>query len=193
LAFTDLGGRRNRSGLAGIDLSVLHNLNVETKTLPALGLVGEVLVPAGGLGPDKAYPSVKAIATRTYHGARIHLNGQYTFGSAPADASSALGSVASPEIGPGAVEISRWFGGIAVDRTFPLSSMLITSEVYAQKPLQSADNVEWNAGAGVRYQLSPTFSLDGGLGKRLTGANQSWLITFGFARAFAIPWLMPGR
>jgi hypothetical protein len=193
LAFTDLGGTRKRSGLAGIDVSVLHNLNVETKTLPAFGLLGEVLVPAGGLGPDKAYPSVKAIATRTYHWARIHLNGQYTFGSAPAEASAALGADASAGIGPGVVELSRWFGGIAVDRTFPLRSMLVTGEVYAQQPLRSAEDVEWNAGVGIRYQLNPKFSLDGGLGKRLTGANQSWFVTFGLARAFAVPWLMPGR
>ena len=193
LAFTDLGGTRERSGLAGIDVSVLHNLNVETKTLPAFGLLGEVLVPAGGLGPDKAYPSVKAIATRTYHWARIHLNGQYTFGSAPAETSSALGADASAGIGPGVVELSRWFGGIAVDRTLPLRSMLVTGEVYAQQPLRSAEDVEWNAGVGIRYQLNPKFSLDGGLGKRLTGANQSWFVTFGLARAFAVPWLMPGR
>jgi hypothetical protein len=193
LAFTDLGGTRERSGLAGIDVSVLHNLNVETKTLPAFGLLGEVRVPAGGLAPDKAYSSVKAIATRTYHWARIHLNGQYTFGSAPAEASSTLGADASAGIGSGVVELSRWVGGIAVDRTFPLRSMLVTGEVYAQQPLRSAEGVEWNAGVGVRYQLNPKFSLDGGLGKRLTGANQSWFVTFGIARAFAVPWLMPER
>ena len=193
LAYTDLGAAGRRSGLAGIDVSVLHNLNVETKTLPAFGLLGELLVPAGELGPDKAYPSVKAIVTRTYGWARFHLNGQYTFGSAPDEVASPLGSTTSAGVGPGVVELSRWFGGIAVDRTLPLRSMLVTGEVYAEQPLQSAENVDWNAGIGVRYQLSPKFSVDGGLGKRLTGANQSWFVTFGLARNFAVPWLMPGR
>ena len=188
-ALTDLGAAGKRSGLAGIDVSVLHNLNAETTTLPAFGLVGEVLLPVGGLGPDKAYPSVKAIATRTYRWARFHLNGQYTIGSAPAATGSALDTTA----GSGVVELSRWFGGLAVDRTLPLRSMLVTGEVYAQQPLQADEDVEWNAGAGVRYQLSPTFALDAGLGKRLTGDDQAWFITFGLARAFAVPWLMRGH
>ena len=193
LAYTDLGGSGKRAGLAGIDVSVLHNLNIESRTLPAFGLLGEVLVPAGGLGPDKTYPSVKAIATRTYRWARFHVNGQYTFGSAAdgTDATSAGGSAAN--IGPGAVELSRWLAGAAVDRTFPLRSMLLTGEVFARQPIESDEKVEWNAGAGIRYQLTPTFSLDGGAGKRLTGEDQSWYITFGLARAFAIRSLMPAR
>jgi hypothetical protein len=65
--------------------------------------------------------------------------------------------------------------------------------VYAEQPIHSSEDVAWNAGAGVRYQLSPTFSLDAGLGKRLTGDDQSWFVTFGLARAFAIRGLMPGR
>jgi len=192
LAFTDLGGARKRAGLAGIDAAVLHNLNAETTTLPALGLAGEVLVPAGGLGPDKAYPSVKAIATRTYRWARLHLNGQYTFGSARRRV-DATGTAAPEALGSGVVELSRWFAGVAVDRTFPLSSLLVTGEVYAEQPIQPNEDVAWNAGAGVRYQLSPTFSLDAGLGRRLTGDDQSWFVTFGLARAFALPGLLPGR
>jgi hypothetical protein len=192
LVLTDLGAAGKRSGLAGIDISMLHNLNVETRTLPAFGLAGEVLVPAGGLGPDKAYASAKAIATRTFGWARFHLNGQYTFGSSPAKDDGALGSASSAAVGAGAVELSRWIGGVAVDRTFPLRSLLIAGEVFAQQPLASREDVEWNAAAGVRYQLSPTFSLDAGIGKRLTGDDQAWFVTFGLARAFAVSWLMPG-
>lgn len=189
LAYADLGGGRKRSGLAGIDVSLLHNLNVETRTLPALGIVAEVLAPVGGLGPDRAYASTKGILTRTYSWARFHLNGQYTFGSAPPPSDGGEAATA----GPGAVELSRWLAGLAVDRTFPLNSMLITGEVFARQPIHDDEDVEWNVGGGVRYQLDPHFALDAGLGKRLTGGDRSWFVTFGLARAFAIRGLMPGR
>ena len=192
LAYTDLGSSGKRAGLAGIDISVLHNLNIESRTLPAFGLLGEVLVPAGGLAPDRAYPSLKSIATRTYGWARFHVNGQYTFGSTP-EGTAAANNVTAANIGPGAVELSRWLAGAAIDRTFPLRSMLVTGEVYARQPIESGEDVQWNAGAGIRYQLTPTFSLDGGAGKRLTGEDQSWYVTFGLARAFAIRSLMPSR
>ncbi|MEJ7810246.1 MAG: hypothetical protein WKG32_07475 [Gemmatimonadaceae bacterium] len=196
-AYADVGAGRKRSGLAGLDISVLHNLNVETRTLPAFGVVAEVLAPVGRLAPDKAYASAKGIVTRTFRWARVHLNGQYTFGDTPAGVSNQNGTGSggsastAPTAGPGAVELSRWLGGVAVDRTFPLRAMLVTGEVYARQPIHEGENMQWNAGAGVRYQLSPQFAVDAGLGKRLTGDDQSWFVTFGLSRAFAIRALMP--
>ena len=83
LAFIEQGSQR-RSGLAGLDLSAMHNFNVETEGLPAFGLRGDVLVPVGNLAPDRVYSSLTGMATRTYRWARFHVNGQYTFGAAPA-------------------------------------------------------------------------------------------------------------
>jgi len=186
LVYADLGASRRRVGLAGVEFSLLHNLNVETRTLPAFGLAGDVLTPVGSLGPEKAYFSAKAIATRTLGWARFHVNGQYTFGSAPTSTSGSVSDEA-----PNVVELSRWLGGLAVDKTFPLKSMLITGEVFARQPIHSDESTEWNAGAGVRYQINPYFALDAGLGKRLTGQDQSWFVTFGLARAFAVRALMP--
>ncbi len=183
LAFMDVGAGQRRSGIAGVDISVLHNLNVETQTFPAFGLVGEVLIPAGSLGPDRTYASAKGIATRTYQWARFHVNAEYTFGTATSTASTS----------GAAAEVARWLVGMAVDRTYPLKSMLVAAEVYARQPIHPDDDIEWNAGGGVRYQLSPEFSLDAGVGRRLTGPEQSWTLTFGLARAFAVRALMPGR
>jgi hypothetical protein len=182
--YMDLGASRRRAGLAGVEVSLLHNLNVETRTVPAFGLVGDVLTPVGGLGRDKAYASAKAIATRTLGWARFHVNGQYTFGSAP----DAAGTSSS---GTGEVELSRWLAGIAVDKTYPLKAMLITGEVFARQPIHADEDLEWNAGAGIRYQINPHFAVDAGLGKRLTGSDRTWFVTFGLARAFAIRALMP--
>ena len=182
LSYVDVGGSR-KAGLAGVELSVLHNLNIETSTLPALGIVGDVLFPAGPFGPEDAVMSAKAIATRTMRWARFHVNGSYTFGS------EYSGGETSSD--PGRVELTRWLAGLAVDKTFPLRSMLIGAEVFAAKPLLDDESVAWNTAAGIRYQLTPYFNIDGGIGKRLTGDERSWFATFGLSRAFAIRSLFP--
>lgn len=182
LSYVDVSGSR-KTGLAGIELSVLHNLNTETSTLPAFGIVGDVLLPGGHFGPEDAVMSAKAIATRTMRWARFHVNGSYTFGSEY--------SGGETNSGAGRVELNRWLAGLAIDKTFPLRSMLIGAEVFAAKPLLDEESVAWNTAAGIRYQLTPYFNIDGGIGKRLTGDERSWFATFGLSRAFAIRSLFP--
>lgn len=193
LAYADLG-RQHRSGIAGLDVSIFHNLNVETTTWPALALRADVLAPVGNLAADRAYGTFTAIATRTYGWARFHVNGQYTAGAAPSarEAAATFGTLA----GPGAVEISRWLAGVAIDKTYPLQSLLVTAEFYGREPIVAADvekRVEYTTGAGVRYQLGPKLALDGGAGRRLNGDEQGWYVTFGTAYAFGLASLMPGR
>lgn len=91
-------------------------------------------------------------------------------------------------VGPQIVELSRWLGGVAVDRTFPLRSMLLTGEIYAQAGLDEDARTEWNATVGSRYQLSPRWALDAGIGRRLNGADRVWSLTVGGAVAFGLPW-----
>lgn len=178
LVYTDHGLGERSTGLAGIEIAALHNLNVETM-IPALALGAEVLLPVGGLGPERAYPSVKGIVTKTFPAARFHLNGQYTFGD---------DIVLDPAEGAhGAGELSRWMGGIAVDHTLPLRSLLLTAEVVARQPLIEASELEWNTAAGARYQWSPRVAVDGGAGYRLTGDN-GWFATFGAALSIGMPW-----
>lgn len=187
LVYTDVAGVRT-NGLAGIDLSAFHSFNVETETFPALALRADVLAPVGNLAPDKAYPSVTGLMTRTFSWIRLHANGQYTFGSAPAAASSPgvrWGGAARPDV-------SRWLAGVAVDKTYPLKSMLLTAEFYARGPFESSEDMEYNAGTGIRYQWSPTLALDVGVGRRLSGDNPAWYVTFGSAYAFAVTSLIPG-
>ena len=174
-AFIDHGDERT-SGLSGVHLSAFHNLNAET-SIPALALSASVLLPVGALAPEEPYTSMKAIVTRTLTWARFHLNGEYTLGSR-LDAGS----------DPGAGELSRWTGGLAVDRTFPLRAMLAGAELYAREPLHAGAEVEWNAGVGIRYQLDPRFNMDGGIGRRLSGDDRGWYITFGTAYAVGLPW-----
>ncbi|MEO8564506.1 MAG: hypothetical protein ABI601_20700 [bacterium] len=188
LAFREQG-TRHAGGLAGVDVSAMHNFNMETEGLPALAVRGDVLAPVGNLAPDRAYTSLTAIATRTYRWSRIHVNGQYTFGAA----TNAVGSTeTSTPREPKALELSRWLVGAAIDKAFPLSSTLITAELYGRKPLDSSVGVEYTLGAGTRLQLSPTLALDGGLGRRLNGVSQGWYLTFGSAYAFGVRSLFPG-
>lgn len=188
LAYSELGANSGRGGIAGLDLSLLHNLNAETRTLPALGLRADILFPVGSLGPDRTYASLKGIATRTFRWSRIHLNGQYTFGSNMQTTSGNVIIAGSP----GAVEVSRWLAGVAVDKTYPLSATLVTADFYVRQPILDVVGVDYNLGAGIRHQVSPKWAIDGGIGRRLNGQDQGWFATFGTAYAFAVPSLMPG-
>ena len=188
LAYTDFGGNRSRSGVAGLDLSLFHNLNVETGTLPALALRADVLFPVGALGPDRTYASLKGIATRTYSVARFHVNGQYTFGSRQDEQPTQLLSVSGSA---GGVEVSRWLAGIAVDKTFPLRAILVTADFFARQPIVEEDALDYNVGTGIRYQVTPKWAIDGGLGRRMNGPGQGWFATFGTAYAFGLSSFMP--
>ncbi len=174
-----IAGRR-QTALAGIDASVLYNLNAETR-LPALALVADVLLPVGALAPGKAYPSFKAIATKTFSRARFHVNGQVTVGDAPVATAGSNSTAAS-------AELSRWLVGVAVDRTLPLRSLLLTAELVTSQPLDDTQRTVWDVAGGARYQLSPRLAVDGGGGYRLTGADGGWFLTAGAAMSLGLPW-----
>ena len=88
-------------------------------------------------------------------------------------------------------ELSRWMAGVAVDKTFPLQAMLLIGDVYVERPLLEGDDLQWTVEAGTRYQLNPFFALDAGVGRRVTGGDQGWFLTFGAARVFAVRSLIP--
>ena len=172
IAFIDVAGAR-RAGVAGLHLSMLHNLNVET-SVPALGVVASAALPVGGLAGEETYVSLKGIATRTLSWMRFHANAEYTFGAAD-------------ESG-GVSEASRWSAGLSADKTFPLRSLLLGAEIVAEQPLHDDEKVELSGAFGTRYQLTPRWAVDAGVGKRFTGPSQSWFITVGSAYAFGLPW-----
>ncbi len=176
-----LPGAGQINGLAGVHLSLMHQLNVETR-IPAFAVRGEVLLPAGPLGPDKAYPSVTGIVTRTlpqFGALRVHGNASVTFGSAP-DATSGVPT------GPVAEDVPRWLAGVSVDRAFPLKFSLLAMELVARQSMIESDPVSWSAAAGVRHQFSPRIVMDLGVGRQFTGVDQHWSITFGSAVALGL-------
>jgi len=195
IAFTtsDLGARR--SGMAGLELSLMHNLNVETRTLPALGLRADLLAPVGPLAPARTYATFTGMLTRTFRPMRIHLNGQITAGAEPKVGTSRplLDFVRTEDPTANAEGLSRWLAGVAVDKTFPLRSVLLTAEFLARQPLvRATDDMELVAGAGMRMQVSPTLALDVGFGRRVDSSDGPWYVTFGTAYSFGLSALMPG-
>ena len=168
-------GTGRRGGVGAVHVSLLHALNVETLGMPAIAMSAAAAIPAGSLGPRQAYGTLGVLTTRTMGFGRIHLNADATVGPDPEDADSR----------PGLDDLTRWSAGVAVDRTFPLRSLLIGAEVVAGQPIHSDSDVQWRAGAGVRWQASPQWAFDAGLGRTLDDTRE-WTITIGAARAFAI-------
>ena len=178
---TPLGGT---AGLAGVELSLLHALNIETASVPALGLRATAALPAGPFGPDEVLPSLQANVTRTFRWLRVHTNFEYTFaGEEECDPAAACDAVDHPQ----------WLAGIAIDKTFPLRSVLVGAEVFATRPMNTSE-LGWTAGFGARYQLDPLWALDGGVGIRLGEDDRyPWYLTAGVARVFALRSLLPRR
>ena len=182
IAYVDQRGGGGGTGITGVEMSLLHNLNVET-SIPAFAIAGDLLLPVGRFAPSRSYASIKGIMTRTFPAARLHLNAQYTFGRT-------LSATSSAPVGGAAqnVEVSRWIAGAAIDKTLPLRSLLLSAEVYARQSLRVGEALEWNSGLGVRYQLAPRWVMDGGVGRALTRTDHAWFLTGGGAYAFGLPW-----
>lgn len=189
LAAIDRAGRPVQRGVAGIDLEVMHNFNLETVALPAMTLGLSTLLPVGDLGPRVPYGRLKGIVTRTLGLAgRLHLNAEATAGPA----ARRLGGVtAGTTAGPSGLELARWMAGAAFDRAIPTRSVLLMAETYARRPLDPARPVEWTAGAGLRWQVAPQVVFDAAAGRRFTGTEQAWYLTIGTAYAFGLARFVP--
>ncbi len=179
VAIDGVSASERRAGLAGVHLSLLHSLNTESRTLPALALGAATLLPVGSLAAGSAYGTFTGALTRTFGVGRVHLNGSATVGPTPL----ATGD-------EGATELSRWEAGLAADRALPFRSMLVAAEVVARRPLADAADLQWQVGAGVRRQLDPRWVLDAGLSRVVVGDHRPWSFTVGAAYAFAVPALM---
>ncbi|AHG91426.1 hypothetical protein J421_3889 [Gemmatirosa kalamazoonensis] len=69
------GQAPRRAGVAGIGVSALHALTIETPDHPALALAADVLLPVGSFASPLPVYSGKAMLTRTFRAARVHVNG----------------------------------------------------------------------------------------------------------------------
>lgn len=166
------------NGLAGVHLSVFHQLNMETR-LPALAVRAEVLLPVGPFGPSRAIPSVMGLLTRTLPAlgpVRLHANAAVSFGAAPTPDSTKLV----------AEDVPRWMAGVSLDRAFALHSTLVAVEAVAERGRLNTDDIIWRTGVGARHQFSPRLVLDVGASRQLNGPDAHWSFTVGSAVALSL-------
>ena len=171
------------SGVGSVHVSMLHALNVETLGMPGLAFTAVASIPAGSLGPRRAYFTAGGVATRTISSGRLHLNVDAT----PGDAIAADDERADT---PGVHDLSRWSAGVALDHAFPLRSMLVGAEFVVRQPIVQGADLQWQTGTGVRWQLDPRWALDAGLARSF-GNEDEWSITIGAARSFGLINLIP--
>jgi hypothetical protein len=182
------GGRTANQGSVGVndvELSATYALNVETRSFPAFAVRGRGLIPVGDFGVRAGHTSLAAIATRSFGWGRLSVNHEYTFGDEPPGSAAA-----DPRFV--AATVSRWWTGAAVDRALPLRGLLVGLEVFARQPLATGSHPRWNAGAGVRYQLTNATVIDLGGGATFAGDDPSGMLTIGIARSVAVGNLFPG-
>ena len=177
-----------RQGLVGVGVGLFHAINLESTTLPALAVEGEIVPSAGGAVASGTTFSGRAIATRTFERFRIHVNvggGNYRVPIPGADVSTPyvpdapcsiatdrqsssgaardglrplgpMASCSSRATLPAALPVDRQsgdraFGGIAVDKTLPLT-FCIAHRRRCRRSLRSADQLD---GLDRRARRSP--------------------------------------
>lgn len=165
------------AGNAEIDASAKFNLTTETRFLPALGLRASThYVPALD---DPIGFEVKGMATRTLaRYVRLHVNGA---------------------IGLADARHEDWWAGAAFDYTMPFSGLLLVASGYAARMNEhhfgtAADELRLHTETGLRYQISPTLTVDAGIGRTWSGpGGEEWSLALGFTREFGIRALIPTR
>lgn len=169
--------------VAGLQLAAQYSLNIETRTIPAIALEAGVLAPIGNAGVANAHPSIEMLVTRTHGWGRVHFNAGTLFGEEPVD---------SARVGLTVASLARWTTGVAVDRGFARSGILATAEILARQPMDPSQDAQWQVGAGVRYQLTPTTLLEAGVSGVAFRAPGSVSVSVGLGRTMALTALLPG-
>lgn len=164
-------------GFAGPRLFGLYNFNTDSPHLPALSIRADLSLPVGHLSGSETQLTLKGIATRGWGRTRLHLNGTVRLGRA-----AGISSVGGEP---------RWSLSVAGDRTLVRQSILVIGELGVLDPSDSPATVLTSL--GVRYQLTPSLVLDGGLSRQMaSGVGPATSLTLGLSHVFAVAALMPG-
>lgn len=176
------GGIGSAFGLEELGLHALYNFNVETRTVPALGVRADLLVPTGGdLGRDRLGWAVKGLATRSFGRLRLHGNLGYRFSD-------------EPDGGPGADPLETqdvWLGGMAFDYPIGLFSRMVLGDVYVEVPADRG-RTRVLAELGVRLQVRNRWVLDLGVASGVSEWDEALngSLTVGLTRTFGVPRLV---
>jgi hypothetical protein len=158
---------------------LLYNFNHESPRMPALAIRPEISIRTGGFGSQHEHAGVKLIASKTFHSNRIHINGSYTAGP-------------TERRGRGGDLVSRYFYGIAYERTSPLDFVVLLADVYARKPIDHSPT-EVVLEMGARVQIAPAWVLDVGFftGALRPSVGPDFGFIFGLSRSFSYRFLHP--
>jgi outer membrane putative beta-barrel porin/alpha-amylase len=147
---------RPRSG--DLRLSALYNFNQETLVLPALALRLGLEVPTG-IGSQGVGVEVKGIVTKSIGRIAVHLNAAYQFLTATRrderDGVYELALGASYPVG------APW-----------LTRLLLVGDVFAEQAARRAEAPIVGTEIGLRYQLTPRFVWDVGVGTEFAGPRR---------------------
>lgn len=176
------GGLESRFGVEELALHLLYNFNQETRTLPALGLRGDVLIPTGGaLGREEFGYVLKGLATRSFGRFRLHGNAGYRFNN--------------DERGPGETDPldagDVWFAGLAFDYPIGLFSRLLLGDVFVEVPANGG-SARVTAEFGARLQIGNTWVLDLGIASAVSEWDEAanGAVIVGLSHTFGVPWLV---
>lgn len=163
--------------LSGVRLAAQHNLNVERRAVPAVGLEAAMLFPAGDV--VNAHPSLKGIATKAFRWGRVNASSEALFGDEPATSAARA-------------DLARWESGVSVDRTLVRRAALIGAELVARQPLERDDAAQWRSALGTAYQLTPGLTLGTAVGYAFAGSVRGWSVSAALTQRLAVPSVLPG-
>jgi hypothetical protein len=97
-------------------------------------------------------------------------------------------ATASAALHPGTNTGTHWLAGIGADKAFPLRSILVVGDVFAERYEGIGRPTDWTAELGGRTQVSPRLVADMSLGRHFRGVSPSWFLTFG--TTFSLPFTL---
>jgi hypothetical protein len=112
-------------------------------------------------------------------------------GPAPHVARACAGSAAPAMSHEADVRGSRRFAGVAVDHAFPLRSLLLIADVFAERYTGPVQSTEWAAELGARWQMSVRSVVSASLGRRVAGFSRSWFATISVTTSSVSRMLIP--
>jgi len=211
-----------RGGVVGVAVSAFHNLNTESRILPAFAFEGELFTSGSGANASGSSWSTRAIATRSFGFGRLHANVGYAtyrtrplppappqqpLSAAPPPIIDMPCAMASDERAPDAARPAelraipvtaslvtidptkngggRMLAGIAIDKAFPLQSVLIVGDAFVERYTGALTSTDWTTELGARHQLTPRTVVNFAYGNRFSGSSRSWYLNTGMSVSFA--------
>ena len=205
-----------RGTVAGFGIGGEYLVKMESLSLPAIAIAGELWAPTGPNASRAAY-SLKGLVTRSFPAGRVHLNVSYgtyairipapplgqgtvippivdgpcmispnTEGIKPRLFCMAGSGTSAAALQPGTNTGVHWLAGIGADHSFPLRSIMIVGDVFSERYNGIGRPTDWTAELGGRAQVSPRLVADIGVGSHFRGVSRSWFVTFGTTINLAI-------